>query len=334
MDYQFFIGIDVSKDTLDFVLLKSNSTQFHLRTENTLPGLRQFWKHLRSHPDFTLSKAFFCLEHTGIYSQHLLSFLFGKGGSICLESAIRIKRSGGLQRGKNDQVDALRIAQYALKNHQELRLWHPKREVITRLKNIMSVRSRLLNVKKQLSTPCKEAARFDKGVAKESLSLCRASLHAIERDLKKVEAAIDELIQSDEYISRLFRIVTSVEGVGKITATAMLVCTNEFKDIREASKFACYSGIAPFEHSSGSSIRGRSRVSHQANKAMKTLLHLAAMTAICYNQDMKNFYQRKLAENKNRMSILNAVRNKLVQRVFACVQQDRLYEKKYSLSLA
>ena len=206
--------------------------------------------------------------------------------------------------------------------------------MVTQLKELAALRSRLLNAKKQLTVPVKETALFDKHLAEQITSLFKATTTALDQDIKKADTAIDQLVAADEQLKRLFDIVTSVDGIGKITATAMVVCTNEFKDINEPSKFACYSGIAPFEHSSGSSIRGKSRVSHQANKSMKTLLHLAAMVAICYNQDMSNFYQRKVAQNKNKMAVINAVRNKLVHRIFACVKQDRLYQKNYSNTLA
>lgn len=106
-----------------------------------------------------------------------------------------------------------------------------------------------------------------------------------------------------------------------------MITTNEFKNIHKAQQYACYAGIAPFEHSSGTSIRGRTRVSHKANKSVKTLLHLAALTAIRYNTDKKNYYNRKIEQGKNKMLVINAVRNKLVHRVFACVTQNRPYEK-------
>lgn len=334
MDYQFFIGIDVSKGTLDFAVLTGREKQFQLQTTNDLAGIRQFWKQLKEQPSFTLGQAVFCMEHTGIYNQHLLNFLYSKKAAVCLESAIHIKRSVGLQRGKNDQVDACRIAQYTYKNREALRLWQPKRQAIIQLKELAGLRSRLLNAKKQLTIPAKETALFNKELAQQTVKLCKASADALASDLKKVEAAIGKLVAADEDLKRLFDIVTSVEGVGKVTATAMIICTNEFKDIDNPSKFACYSGIAPFEHSSGSSIRGRHRVSHQANKPMKTLLHMAAMVAICYNQDMKAFYKRKVEQNKNKMSVINAVRNKLVHRVFACVNENRLYQKNYQVMLA
>ena len=132
---------------------------------------------------------------------------------------------------------------------------------------------------------------------------------------------------------RIYKIVTSVDGVGMVTALNLITTTNEFLSINEAKKYACYSGIAPFEHSSGISIRGRTRVSHMANKKVKTMLHMAALAAIQMKGDIKEFYNRKVNEGKNKMCVINAVRNKIIQRVFACVKQDRLFEKNYHFCL-
>ena len=131
----------------------------------------------------------------------------------------------------------------------------------------------------------------------------------------------------------MFGLVTSVTGIGAVTATQIILTTNEFKDINDPKKYACYAGVAPFTRESGV-MKGKSRVSHMANKTVKTLLHLAAMTAIQYNEDLKKFYERKtMEEKKNKMSVLNAVRNKLIARIFACVNQNRKYDKTYVNSL-
>ncbi|SEP01487.1 Transposase IS116/IS110/IS902 family protein, partial [Mucilaginibacter gossypiicola] len=110
--------------------------------------------------------------------------------------------------------------------------------------------------------------------------------------------------------------------------------TNEFKDINDPKKFACYSGVAPFTDESGRVVK-KARVSHMANKKVKTLLHLAAIVAIQHNSDLKRFYERKVEQQKkNKMSVINAVRNKLILRIFACVNQNRPYEKNYQTSIA
>jgi transposase len=334
MNYKHYIGIDVSKKTLDFAVIRKNEVCFHLQTENNLAGIQLFFKQLKKQNDFALSESVFCMEHTGIYNNHLLDFLYKKKANTSLVAGIEIKHSSGLQRGKNDKVDAIRIATYIYKNREELKLWQPKREIVQQLKHLSVLRSRLINVQKQLKTPLKETNDFiNKKSQRQSEQLCKASIKALEKNLKEVNEQINELIQSDAELKRLFSIITSINGLGIVTATEIIISTNEFKDINCAKKFACYSGIAPFEHRSGTSIRGRSRVSQMGNKSVKTLLHLSAMTAIMYNEELKSYYQRKVEEGKNKMSIINAVRNKLVHRIFACVKQNRPYEKIFSYSL-
>ena len=333
MNYNFFIGIDVSKKTLDFAVIKGKEILFSYTGENDEPGIKKFWAQLKSQQGFCINEAIFCMEHTGIYNQHLLSFLYAKKAPVCLEAAIHIKLSSGLQRGKNDQIDAVRIAQYACKNSTELKLWQPKRMVIQQLKHLSALRGRLINARKQLTVAINETISFDKAAANESKKLCKASLKSLDEDIKRVDLKVDQIIVSDEELKRLFSIVTSVDGIGKVTATEMIITTNEFKDITDPAKFACYAGVAPFEYSSGSSLKGKSRVSHKANKNMKSLLHMAALVAINYNADLKAYYQRKVEQKKNKMLVINAVRNKLIWRIFACVKNNRLYQKNYQFAL-
>ena len=308
---------------------------FHQRAENSLSGIRSFFKQLKKEPDFELTSSVFCMEHTGIYNNHLLSFFAKEKANVFLESGMQIKQSSGLKRGKNDKVDSERIALYAYKNRDEIKLWQPKREVLEQLKQLAALRARMINVIKQLKTPIKESIQYvSRKTQKQSEQLCKHSLKALEKDLAATNKQIETIIESDVVLNRLFKIITSITGVGTVTATQIIITTNEFKDISSAKKFACYSGIAPFEHQSGSSIRGKNRVSHLGNKTLKTLLHMAALVAASYNQEIKEYYQRKVAEGKNKMSVLNAIRNKLVLRIFSCVNQNKLYEKKYQYSLA
>jgi len=335
MKFSFFIGIDVSKNELDFAVMQGKSLLFHREILNTPGAINALLKELGKQAGFSLNKAVFCMEHTGIYSNYLLGCLHKKKAGICLEAASQIRSSLGNIRGKNDKIDAIRIAQYAYKNREELRLWEPKREAICQLAHFTAIRSRLVETKKMLKTPLKETGIFlSKGTAKKNTALCNSTLKAIEADLKKAEKAIDELIKADDELRRLFGLVTSVNGVGRVTAAQIIMTTNEFKDINSPKKFACYSGVAPFTKESGL-FKGKSRVSHMANKKVKTLLHLSAIVAIRYNPEIKQYYQRKVnQENKNKMSTINAVRNKLILRIFACVNQNRNYENNYQKAVA
>lgn len=330
MEFTYFIGTDVSKNELDFAVMCGKTHLFHKEIANNPSDIIAFLKELVKLPAFSFKDAVFCMEHTGIYNNNLLGCLHKKKANVCLEAATQIKNSLGNIRGKNDKTDAIRIAEYAYKNREELHLWQPKREVIEQLAHFSAIRSRLVEARKSLKTPLQETGAFiNKKLAKQNEQLCSKSLAAIEMDLIKVDKAIDMVIAADQELKRIFSLVTSVSGIGKVTATMIIISTNEFKDIKDPKKFACHAGVAPFTKESGL-FKGKARVSHMANKKLKTLLHLAAMVSIQNNEELKLYYQRRvLKDNKNKMSTLNAIRNKLILRIFACVNQNRPYEKNY-----
>lgn len=165
-------------------------------------------------------------------------------------------------------------------------------------------------------------------------STSKKSLIALKEEQKAIDAQIDALIQGDARLSELFGWITSVPGVGPATATEILVSTNEMKVITSAKKMACHAGVAPFEYRSGTSIRGKTRVSHQARKRLKSLFHLGAMSAIRRKGELQDYYQRKVAEGKNKMLVLNAVRNKIIHRIYAAVERGEKYDKNYISKLA
>ena len=167
-------------------------------------------------------------------------------------------------------------------------------------------------------------------MAKNYGAHCKGTIAALQKDLKNIEAEIKKIIRSDEHLNRLFKIITSVDGVGAVIATEVIITTNEFKNINDPDKYACYSGVAPFDHVSGTSVRGKTRVSSMANKAVKTLLQMGAISTLKMKGEFRQYYDRKLKEGKNKMSIINAIRNKIIHRIFACVRDMRPYQKIYS----
>lgn len=333
MQFDYFIGIDVSKATLDFAVAKANQVLFHQQVSNDKKGITEFLKVLRQQTKAAMGQCLFCLEHTGIYNNPLLKALHQLSTNIWVERAVHIQESMGMTRGKTDQVDAKRIALFAYKNRDEARLWTPPRTVIVQLDRLTAQRARLVKVIKQLQTPLTDSKGFiDKVERKAEQQACAGSLKALKADLKSADKAILELAQADPELKRLFERVTSIIGISQTTAAEIIVTTNEFKSITDPKKFACYAGVVPFERSSGQR-KGRPQVSHMANKKVKSLLHLGAMSAIQHCTQLKTYYQRKVKEGKNKMLVLNNVRNKLVLRIFACVREDRNYEEKYVHSL-
>lgn len=335
MEFEFYIGIDVSKDELDFSVRQGKQLLFHTEIVNNPEAINAFIKELCKQPGFKLNKAIFCMEHTGIYCNHLLVCLHKKKANVCLEAATHIKKSLGNIRGKNDKVDSMRIAEYAYKNREELRLWAPKRDVVQQLSHLATTRTRLLKAQVLLKTPLNEFGDFvQKSVVKQNLTVCEKTLNAIKTDLEKIEKLMAGIIAADPELKRLFALAASVCGVGNVVATQMIIATNEFKDITDPKQMACLAGVAPFTEESGK-YKGKGRVSHMANKKLKTLFHMAALVAIQYDLELQLYYQRMVNERKkNKMSVINAVRNKLILRVFACVNQNRKFEKNYTRLVA
>lgn len=156
-------------------------------------------------------------------------------------------------------------------------------------------------------------------------SLITKGIKSLEKCILQVEILLDQAINEENKVVKNYNLIKSVPGVGKVTAIEVIIATGNFTQITDPRKFACYSGVVPFEHSSGTSINTRPKVSNQANKIVKKTLHMAAMSAIQIKGELRDYYQRRVTEGKNKMSVLNAVRNKLIHRMFACVIQDRKY---------
>lgn len=334
MEFKYFIGVDVSKSTLDLVVRRGSEYLFHLQVENSKSGINDFKKKCK-HDKVNLREALVCMEHTGIYGTTALNEFFKSSCSVWLENAIQIKRSLGLTRGKNDKVDADRISEYAFRFTDKVRLWEPTREELIKIKHLTTLRRRLIDAKNSLKVPVKEAKMFlSKSVYKQLSKHTQKPIEALKQQIDQVEHQLRAIIKADQYLSELFELVTSVDGVGEVLFWELITTTDEFKKINDPKKYACYAGVAPFEHSSGSSIRGKNRVSRMGNKSTKRILHLAAMSSVAMKGELSNYYHRKVSEGKNKMATLNAVRNKLIHRIFACVRDGRKYEKIYTNPLA
>ena len=332
MVFRFFIGIDVSKSTLDIGLLDANNLHSvsHQQVSNNDGGINAMFEWLQNQDGFSIEGSLFCLEHTGMYNYPVLQFFSQHNANVWVENPVQIKKSLGLQRGKNDKADAIRIAQYAYRLKDQVKLWRPVREVVDKLKHLSALRERLVETKKRLLTPVEELSKVGNlTMAKVLERSMRKTMRGLDKDLQSVEDQMKDIIDHDDDLKKLYELISSVIGIGFVTTVNFIVYTNEFKLFSSHRKFACYSGVAPFEYRSGISIRGRTRVNHMANKKMKRYLHMASLTAIKLDEGLKNYYERKVSEGKNKMSVLNAIRNKLLARVFAVVNRGSIYQKDY-----
>ncbi len=334
MDYVYFVGIDVSKDSLDLSIVKGGKVLCHTQCKNAHTNIRLSVNQLLEQNRASFSNTLFCIENTGIYHLPVLNWLHSSNAKVWMESAVQISKCLGLTRGKNDKQDSARIALYAYANGHMAGLWKVPSLSLQKLSVLLSQRKRLIKAKKQLKTAFVEQALFFDAVIMDCIKIYTTTpVTLLDQQINQIEKDIVALIKSDDNLYRLYRIIMSIDGVGFVTAAYVIVTTNAFTDISVAKKYACYAGVVPFEYLSGSSLRGKSRISQKANKTIKTLLHMSALAAIRVEGDLKSYYLRKVGEGKNKMSVLNAVRNKIVLRIFACVKRGKPYQKQHQKSM-
>ena len=261
------------------------------------------------------------MEHTGLYSYHFEKYLRAHQIRFSKVAALAIKRSLGLIRGKNDKIDAERIARYGFEKKDVIAVATKPNRTIERLQMLHATRDRL--VKQRASLTC--ATGGYRIVLKESdiiIQSQRKLISCFTKQIIVIENEISELIMKESVICKNFQLLKTIKCVGNVVATAAIIKTGNFTRFDDARKFACYCGTAPFEHSSGKSIRKKTRISHLADKEMKTLLDQSAKSAIQYDKELKKFYERRTEMGKSKSSTINIVRNKILYRMFAVIKRQ------------
>lgn len=328
--FKHFLGIDVSKEYFDAVVILDGNKEkpIHSQFINDYKGIKALCKWLKEQ-GATSENTLACLEHTGMYGKLIIKYLVVYSFSLWVEMSLKIIRSIGVQRGKNDKVDAERIAYYAMKNVEEAVIFNAPRKEVDKIRNLLSLREKLVSTRASLMRNVKELKSFDLEVAKLSEKLQKSTIKGIDLDLKKIEKQLDEIIDKDENLSKIFTLATSVTGIGKVTALFLICFTNEFTMYTTPRQLACYAGVVPFEHTSGKSVRSKPKVHYMANKKLKKQLHMCALSAITSDPELKHYFKRKVDEGKNKMLVINNVRNKLIHRVCACVRKNKIFEKRF-----
>jgi len=316
-------GIDVSKETIDaHIYCKCQHKVF----PNNNKGFKELLLWIKKVTGLELKQIIICFEHTGIYSLPLATFLSHQNISFCMVPALEIKKSIGVTRGKSDQIDSFRIAEYAYLRREKLEFYTLPSEYVLSLQKLLVLRERMVMQRGGYTADLKEYKKMLPKKGNELLFKAQEQvIEQLSKHIDKIEAEIKNIIANDEQMNKLFILITSVKGIGFILAVNLLVTTNCFTKFDDARQYACYAGIAPFELQSGTSIKGKSKVSHLANKKMKALLNLSAMVAVVRDPELKQYYQKRVGAGKSKMSTLNIVRNKIVYRVFAVVKRGTPY---------
>lgn len=320
------IGIDISSKTLD-ICVKNKQQVLHFKIDNLQKPILKFFSSYKN------KQLIIAMENTGRFNWNLYEVLETFNFEVYVINPLHLSKSLGLVRGKDDKTDAYRICLFTEKNKEDLILWKPISKPIKKLKILITERTSRVKMKRRLLKQQHDYKLMkDVGLDKELLKLNKQFIAQINQQIASIELKIEIIINEDPEVKHQAKLMRSIPGVGKVLSWIMIAKTEGFTKITDPRKMACYSGVVPFEHQSGTSIYKRPKVSVFADKSVKAVLHLAAMSTIRLNNEMALYYKRKVNEGKNKMLVLNAVRNKIIHRIFAVIKKQEVYKNPLLLS--
>lgn len=317
------IGIDVSKLNLDVII---HSNQSYNVFENNFKGFSMLLKWVEKNNPIPKEQTLFIFEHTGIYSENIASFFNQKDIPYSIIPGLEIKKSLGISRGKDDKVDAAKIALYGYRLKDEIKPSKFPLKNISQLKRLLTLRERLVKQRSGHKSALKEQKRIYSRIDnKVLLETQERIIKYLNKQIKNIELEMRQIIFSNQELNKQYKLIVSIKGIGDQTALFMIVTTSAFTKFSNWRKFAAYCGIAPFPNKSGTSIRGKSKVSNLANKKLKHLFDLCAKSSIQFNPEMRKYYNQRVKEGKNKMKTINIIRCKLLARIFAIIKRQTPY---------
>jgi len=325
--FQIFIGIDISKSFFDISYYWNGEAIYLGVYENSIEGFQSFIADLSSIVKVPSNKWFICFENTGSYSKEILYFLISQDIPCLEESPLKISRSLGLRRGKSDKIDSMDICNYVYEKREKLSATILDHPTIIKLKILLSRRDLLVKQKSALTVSLKEQNKsMDKDFYQDLLNDNKKIISHYTEHIKLIEDKIIRIMKSDVQMFKNYKLLTSVVGIGPVTAAHLISTTNNFKKITDPRKYACYCGVAPFPNQSGTK-KGKTRVHNMANKKIKSLFSNCAIAAIIHDPQLSSYFRKKTKEGKEYGVVVNAIKNKLIQRAFAVIQRQSPYVK-------
>ena len=310
-----YVGIDISKNTFDVFDLEKG----HRKYTNDTQGFKLFQK--------SLTELSCCvMEATGSYHYRLAVFLFEHQISVAVINPLVIKRfiQMKLRHTKTDKSDAQMICSYA--QEQPVSLWEPEPAYISQCNMLQSTVGIYFKqstaLKNKLHSLSSQGTK--KGVLVQSL---KRQLKRLNKEIETLENEIEGLIK--EYNQQMYSNIRSIPGVGKKTALLLIASTNGFKSFENHRQVSAFFGLSPTERTSGTSIRGRSRISKAGNPKIRNNLFLCSFTACQCNPQCRALYDRLVAKGKSKKLALIAVANKLLKQSFAIAKSGICYDKNY-----
>lgn len=320
--FHTFVGIDISKLSLDVSVICATEPgkATHYKVSNDSKGLSGLLKQLKQ-KGMAFEGTLFVCENTGIYTTPFMTAMGSQELHYWVVAAIEIKRSQGLSRGKSDKADAKTIALYGLTHQHKYEPSKLPQTAVQQLKLLFTQREKIQKAIALFGQTEENEGYLPKEVFAVVKKLNQQQIGHLRKALCKIDGQMLEIVKQDGVLHKQHELLTSIPGIGKQTALYLMITTRSFTSFGNWRQLACYAGVAPFEHSSGTSVRGRTKVSDIADKKMKSLLQMCVLSAVKCDKEIKQYYEKKKAEGKPTMLVMNNVRAKLLARAFAVIKR-------------
>ena len=309
------LGIDVGKAELAIALLIEGNFS-NAKVCNNIKGYKEILKLLKS---LKITKVTACLEATGRYGEAIAEFLYAHNHDVAVVNPFCIKSfaNSKLTIHKTDPVDAKVIAEYASKNN--LVLFKPREPVIQELREHCKALEAYKNHQTLIKNQIEQASS-----SKVVKSWKRMQKHII-KEIEMLEENIKEVIESNREMKEHCDNLQTIPGIGKTTALSILGYMPDIKAFQSARQLAAYSGLVPRQHTSGSSVRGKSKLSKMGSSRLRKTLYFPAISASRFNPVIAAFCDNLKRRGKAKMSIIGAAMRKLLHIVFAILKHKTTF---------
>lgn len=315
----FYIGIDISKETFDAAVEVGGSIKHH-QFENSKPGFQALIHWILKHQ---ISNAHFVMEATGSYWEALANFLHQAGKRVSVVNPTCVKRFAQceLKRTKTDKVDAGVIARFA--KTMKPSAWTPPSVEVQSLQALGRRVHSLMKMKRQ------ELNRLEAETDKEVRNSIGCVVRCLERELCKAKEKIKVLFGCHPELRRKRDLLLSIPGVGEETATLILSEIPQLELFDSAKQLVAYAGLAPKEIQSGTSVRGRTRMSKTGNSRLRAGLYMPAVSAKSWNPVVASFCQRLSKAGKPPMKVVGAAMRKLLHIIFGVLKSGKPFDPSF-----
>lgn len=315
------LGIDVSKDKLDVVLLRPDHAPEAGQFDNQPKGflsLRHFLKKRK------IKALHACLEATGYYGDDVALFLHQAGYSVSVVNPARIKgyADSRLSRNKTDALDAALIADFC--HSQQPDAWTPPTPEQRELQMLARHMENLQDMRQQ------ENNRRQAGIPSPAvLKTLDEHIAFLDQQMADLRQQIDDHIDRHPHLRQQRDLLTSIPGIGDITASKLLAEIRDIQAFDSAPQLAAFAGLTPRQHTSGSSVRGRTRLSKRGTARLRSALYFPAIVAQRHNPILRPFAQHLRAAGKSKLSVITAVMRKLLHLVYGVLKSGQPFDPHY-----